>query len=129
MATRDGDKDLLEKLQKESQGILCWLVAGAVAYLRDGLEPPIEVASRTSSYFDEQDEFTQWLAGFEPAPAKEGMLSRELFSDFQIHCFDTGATAGSQIAFGKKIKKAVGEGMKSERGMLYPLRTLNGDLF
>ena len=125
----DGDKDLLAKLQKESQGILSWLVAGAVAYLQHGLEPPIEVTSKTSSYFDEQDGFTQWLAGFEQAPAKEGTRSTDLFSDFQIHCIDSGATAGSLIAFGKKLKKAVGEGMKSERGMLYPIRTRNGDLF
>lgn len=125
----DGDKDMLAKLQKESPGILRWLVDGAVAYLRDGLEPPIEVASKTSSYFDEQDAFTQWLAGFEHAPAKEGMLASDLLGNFRYYCLGTGTAEVSQIAFAKKLKKAVGEGTKSERGMLYPLRTLNGDLF
>lgn len=62
----DGDKHLMQTLEGEAVGILNWLVQGAVAYCKEGLEPPPDVAEITSAYLHEQDAFGRWLDEMEP---------------------------------------------------------------
>jgi putative DNA primase/helicase len=49
------DRQLPAKLQGEAPGILAWIVAGAVAWNRDGLQAPQEVEYATREYVDEQN--------------------------------------------------------------------------
>jgi len=49
------DRRLPEKLLAEAQGILAWIVQGAVAWNRDGLAAPPEVEYATREYVDEQN--------------------------------------------------------------------------
>lgn len=55
------DPDLTEKLKSEHPGILQWIIDGAVAYYRDGLDPPPVVCEATAEYFQSEDLFDQWL--------------------------------------------------------------------
>jgi len=102
----DGDKTLPDKLKAEIKGILAWLVTGAVAYQREGLEPPDEVAGMTRTYFSDQDPFGQWFAKCEVCDAKVGTSPSDLFLAFSSWCdeedFDH-SLVGSQKAFSSKL--------------------------
>ena len=56
----DRDKHLAEKLRTEWPGILAWAVEGCLAWQRDGLNRPERVKAATSSYREEMD----WLSAF-----------------------------------------------------------------
>lgn len=133
----DGDKDLDVKLRNEVTGVLVWLVAGAVKYFNDGLEPPSAVVNTTQDYLQDQDPFQQWLGDWETCSVSEGTLAARAHDSFMAHCNSYRMPALSQTAFSEKLKKAVGVGKKVEKGMRYPIRRkpdfdlteLNADLF
>ena len=54
------DTGIAERLQHEKVGILAWLVAGAVEWYRDGLNPPDVVTSASKGYQSEQDRVLQF---------------------------------------------------------------------
>ncbi len=102
----DGDKTLVERLKLEAQGILAWLVCGAVMYQREGLEPPVEVARMTRTYFEDQDQFTSWIADFEVCDISEGTQAGRLFESFRTWCVNEGhspSAAGTAKAFAAKL--------------------------
>lgn len=55
------DRHLEEKLKAESSGILRWLVDGALAWQRQGLEPPKVVMESTAQYREESDPLADFL--------------------------------------------------------------------
>lgn len=57
----DADKMLVETLKSEYAGILAWLVRGAVAYYRDGLNAPEAVKVAIRKFFTAQDLVPQWV--------------------------------------------------------------------
>jgi P4 family phage/plasmid primase-like protien len=85
-ALPDGDKDLIEHLKREAEGILAWLVQGAGDYAVDGLEPPTEVVRMTRDYFQEQDAFGRWFEGYLDVDLSQGSGSAELFDEFCKWC-------------------------------------------
>ena len=58
---RKQDPDLIEKLMDEREGILAWLVRGAVAYLANGLTIPKTVTDQTKDYRVSEDLIGQFL--------------------------------------------------------------------
>ena len=55
------DPDLQTKLEDEWGGILQWAIDGAIAYQKEGLNPPDVVNDATSAYFEDEDIFKQWI--------------------------------------------------------------------
>lgn len=55
------DKTLPEALRAEAEGILAWLIEGAHAWYRDGLNPPGNVLAATDSYRVDNDWFAEFL--------------------------------------------------------------------
>jgi P4 family phage/plasmid primase-like protien len=49
------DKSLKDRLLEEGEGILAWLVRGAVEWARDGLRPPDEVRMAVEQYRSQED--------------------------------------------------------------------------
>jgi len=128
-ALPDGDKTLPDKLKLEIMGILAWLVAGAVAYTRDGLEPPAEVVAMTRAYFKDQDPFSMWLDTCEILDSKQGGLAAELHRSCADWCNAQGfAFSDSQVTFSAKLTSRGIEGTRSNTGKRYGLRA-GGDLF
>ncbi len=97
----DGDKDLQGKLRQEAEGILAWLIKGAVAYASEGLEPPSEVANMTREFFKDQDPFRRWLDTCIRCDAKSGARAAQLFEVFNQWREAEGEESGpkSQKAF------------------------------
>lgn len=56
------DRRLSEKLRRELPGILNWSLAGCMAWQKEGLTPPEEVAAATENYRDEMDVIGQFIA-------------------------------------------------------------------
>lgn len=55
------DPDRAEKLAAEAQGILAWCVRGALAYRKDGLQPPATVRKAREDYKSDMDLLGEWL--------------------------------------------------------------------
>ncbi len=120
----DGDKNLMEKLKKEAEGILAWLVKGAVAYHNEDLEPPIEVVRMTQTYFKESDPIARWLDDWcEPCEPKQGTPAKELYYSFR-EWIDSEWCAGvcpSLTAFGIYLKQRGVQNQKNKKGTYYSL--------
>ncbi|MBI4612724.1 MAG: hypothetical protein HY720_03860 [Planctomycetes bacterium] len=61
IAEDEEDVELPAKLRAEAPGILAWIVAGAVEYLRDGLRPPKTVRDATAAYREAEDVLGEFL--------------------------------------------------------------------
>jgi len=55
------DPELFSKLKGEAEGIMQWIVNGAVEYFRIGLAPPACVVEATREYFEDEDLFSAWV--------------------------------------------------------------------
>lgn len=90
----DGDKNLMQVLAGEAEGVLAWIVEGAVAYYRDGLNPPPEVIGATVDFFQEADALGRWLATLERCEPKSGKRVSDAFNEFNSWCLYTRTPAG-----------------------------------
>lgn len=122
----DGDKHLGVKLCKEQEGILAWLVAGAVGYMAEGLNPPPAVAEKTMSYLGDQDAMGRWLDDMETCEIGQGMAAGELFGLFGGWCVGAGvaSTHSNLTTFAKALQ---GRGIlrqKVRTGVTYGLREI-----
>lgn len=55
------DPDRAEKLAAEAAGILAWCVRGALAYQKDGLQPPAAVRKARDDYKSDMDLLGEWM--------------------------------------------------------------------
>ncbi|CAM5183818.1 hypothetical protein CDEF62S_04676 [Castellaniella defragrans] len=55
------DPGRAEKLAAEAPGILAWCVRGAIAYQREGLQPPGRVQQAREAYKGDMDVLAEWM--------------------------------------------------------------------
>lgn len=87
------DESLAEKLMAETEGILAWIVRGAVEWHCDGLRPPEEVKAATSAYREEQNRVGQFIREcciFDPAGRTQLGGEHGVFKAYQAWCKDNG---------------------------------------
>jgi putative DNA primase/helicase len=122
-ALPDGDKGLAAQLAGEAEGILAWLIRGAVLYQQEGLTPPLEVVALTRDYIQEQDSFGRWLATLQRCSAKQGTRATELLRQYDDWCRVEGFPPGQLNAttFGTTLRKHDVESAKCEDGIRYGL--------
>jgi P4 family phage/plasmid primase-like protien len=120
----DGDKELATQLAREAEGILAWLVRGAVLYQREGLPPPDEVVALTHEYVQEQDHFGRWLSTLHRCPANDGTFAAELFRQFCQWCASDGCAIEPRnpTAFGRALHSRGIESVDHRQGKRYGLR-------
>lgn len=99
------DKELPAKLRAEREGILVWLVSGAVEWCVKGLEDPPEVQAATKAYRDEADPLADFLAeccvtGSENYRTKAGTLF-ESFTEW--HRRERGGDGMSGVIFARRL--------------------------
>ena len=119
----DAQKDLMEVLDTELEGILLWLIQGAVKYFLEGLRAPLEVSSSTRTYLESQDSLKQWLKQYKSCTPAEGALARELYYEYNKFCKEEGLVDNvlSPAGLGKKLKSRGYKSKKSRDGMMYGL--------
>jgi putative DNA primase/helicase len=128
-ALPDGDKNLDETLKAEAEGILRWLVAGAVMYASEGLDPPEAVTGLTRDYVRSQDHVGRWIdEQCERCSVTEGTPTLELYTKFISWCTDEGVEAqqGSVVKFGKALDAKQVEAGRTKHGARRGLRPKAG---
>lgn len=84
--TENADKTLKRRLQSEAEGILAWLVEGAIAYYKNSLVPTQAVKAAVEELFADSDPLYGFIdACIEPSPG-DRLESGGIFMAFRNHC-------------------------------------------
>jgi putative DNA primase/helicase len=83
------DPELIAKLMAERDAILGWLVAGCVAYVRDGLKPPAAVLAATDEYRAESNPLLEWWEARGALEKHAETPSRELHDSYREWCAES----------------------------------------
>ena len=109
------DPNLKDHLISEQPGILAWLVRGALAYGKEGLNPPDSVKAATDAYKTDCDLTGQFLADCCTVDPQGQAPGSELYKAFKKWCEENGHHASNSTRFGLslaerfvKVKKAKG---------------------
>ncbi len=102
---RQRDPNLLDKLKAEAPGVLAWLVRGAVAWYREGLNPPESVRLATEAYRAGEDTVGQFIeeACIEGENLK--VKAGDLYKAYKAWAEGYGMRPMSPHAFGRRISK------------------------
>lgn len=99
------DRQLAAKLLAERDGILAWLVEGAVDYLKNGLQVPASVRNATAAYRREIDSLGMFLDDCcEREPTARATTSL-LYAAYTKWCADEGAEPMKVDQFGRELTK------------------------
>ncbi|MDF3810552.1 MULTISPECIES: phage/plasmid primase, P4 family [Rhodopseudomonas] len=115
IAESEKDTKLGEKLKAEWPGILAWMIAGCVAWQREGLAPPAIVVDATDAYMNEESEdcMSAWLAESCDTDPAASTPSAVLYSSYKHYAERSGEKPMSNVEFGKEIRRLH---FKVERG-------------
>ncbi|WP_297479092.1 phage/plasmid primase, P4 family [Ferrovum sp.] len=94
---RDGK--LTEKLLKEQDGILAWMLEGCLVWQKGGIPRPDPVVSATDEYFESEDSVGRWLDERCVMAVHANSLTAELFNDWKQWAEASGEFVGSQRRF------------------------------
>jgi putative DNA primase/helicase len=122
----NADKALADNLKAEYEGILCWLVEGAVKYGSEGLVPPHEVVAFTQVYIESQDLLARWIKDCcVPCAIEEGLASQMLFASYRSYCRqeDECPQIDTATSLSKKLSALGYASKKTNLGKQFALRT------
>lgn len=115
------DKRLLHKLKAAAPAVLNWIIAGAVAYHQDGLEPPAIVAAATNEYRADEDELREFVEMYEPG----GFTScADLHQAYVDWCATAGLKHVGQRTLAKLLQERGFEYVKSARPRGFRITTV-----
>ena len=102
--------NVLERLRAEKEGVLAWLVEGAVDWYRDGLNPPDAVLAASCEYQKEQDRVLHFLnENCETGPDFSVFLTADfdlgLFQVYESWCKEAGFYALSKPKFLNELER------------------------
>jgi putative DNA primase/helicase len=120
----NADKNLMDKLNEEQEGILLWLIEGAVRYHKEGLNPPAEVTAFTQDYIQSQDSFTRWINECEFCSVDDGPTAGDLFINYDAFCKaeEEHRQIDSAAQLAKRLKDRGYQSKKTRDGSRYNLR-------
>lgn len=107
------DRTLPEKLREELSGILRWAVEGCLAWQRQGLDVPDEVAAATEAYRAEQDVLAGFLAECCIVNPLAKAAAKELYRVYVGWCEESGERPMAQRNFGMQLGE---RGFENHRG-------------
>lgn len=97
------DKDLPNKLRKESSGILNWAVMGCMDWQKNGLGEPEEVIKATGEYRSEMDVLTRFIADCCNTSTQRCAKSSELYKKYAEWAREGNEFILSQTKFNAKL--------------------------
>lgn len=102
------DKEIIGKLYKELSGILAWLVRGAFAWQKDGLNPPEACKLSTANYHRNEDIAGIYISENLVISKTFEVLFSEVFEDFSQWCENNGYAPVSNKLFGQRMTQLFG---------------------
>ena len=112
------DKDLKYKLQRESVGILNWIVEGALMWQREGLNPPASVTNASRQYREEMDVISLFVDDCCEVNDSYRAPAGELFKKYQSWANDNSEYSMSKQKFGREMRQKF-EMKKTMNGRFY----------
>lgn len=106
------DHKITEKLAAEREGVLAWLVAGAVEWCKNGLNPPEIVRDASKDYQTEQDRIAQFIEeecvlGMEHEEKLTAPMGGGLYPAYTQWCKDSGVYPLSKTRFLGELERCV----------------------
>ena len=112
ISEEEKDTELPDKLKAEADGILAWIVQGAVAWYRDGLGDCPEVTDATTAYRTEMDSIGLFIADACIEGSGLKSYAADLYAAYSAWTIDAGEHPLSQ----KRLGTALAErGFKPDR--------------
>ncbi len=97
------DRELSTKLRYEAEGILAWIVRGAVEWYKDGLATPAAVRAANAEYRAEMDGVGQFIDEYCALAPSATVTARLLYSGYKQYSNDNGRIPVSPTMFGKTL--------------------------
>ena len=103
------DKMATRKLLAESEGVLRWLVAGTLRWLREGLIPPERVREAIEDYRRSSNPFGEWFAErVDTSDPSVNEYSKSLYDDYKLFCEDN-SVADREVMTSTAFGRALGD--------------------
>lgn len=99
------DKSLKGKLLTEAPGILAWAVEGCLAWQRDGLGEPAEIADATKQYRSSEDVIGRFLGERCEFHDTANVTKKALYGAYKSWCEEQSEEYVTQKAFGMRINE------------------------
>lgn len=112
------DKDLKYKLQRESIGILNWIVEGALMWQREGLNPPASVTNASRQYREEMDVISLFVNDCCEIGDNYRAPAGEIFKKYQSWANENSEYSMSKQKFGREMRQKF-EFKKTKHGRFY----------
>ncbi|MEV7797479.1 phage/plasmid primase, P4 family [Microbacterium foliorum] len=110
------DKELSARIKAtELPGLLSWIIAGAVEWYRQGLNPPESVVAATKAYREESDLMGAFLDEVCEVRPDEQCSKSEMYAAYTDWCREGGLKPVTKIAFGRMLKKHPGSDITETR--------------
>ncbi|UTT53751.1 DNA primase family protein [Microbacterium maritypicum] len=110
------DKELSARIKAtELPGLLNWIIAGAVEWYRQGLNPPESVVAATKAYREESDLMGAFLDEVCEVSPDEQCSKSEMYAAYTDWCREGGLKPVTKIAFGRMLKKHPGSDITETR--------------
>lgn len=106
------DKQLGEKLLAEAEGILAWVVRGAVKYYAEGLQLPLEVLEASQNWKKEAEDLEEFVAACCELAPDAWVACGTLYSLYESWAEENGVEPLKANAFNERI---LGLGGKKKR--------------
>jgi len=99
------DPHLVEKLKKESSGILNKLVEGCLSWQKDGLNPPQKVRVATNEYREEMDVLSEYMEERCIIGKDRSVPKKQLYMDYAEWCEDMKQRPQSYSLFCRQLSE------------------------
>ena len=96
--------EVVAEFVAEGSGILNWLIAGVLTFLREGFVVPEAARTATQDYRDEMDPVGQFVNVCVRAEPGNKVQASTMYAAYETWCLANGMTPFKQTAFGRKIK-------------------------
>jgi putative DNA primase/helicase len=97
------DKQLEDKIWRERDAVLAWMVEGCLAWQRKGLRPPRCVVEATDDYFESEDALGRWIEERCFVERVARATAADLFEDWRGWAEKAGEFAGSIKRFSELL--------------------------
>jgi len=96
--------DLLAEFAEEADGILNWMIDGALIYLENGLRPPGSILAATETYREDSDPVGVFVRECVRREPGQDVSGASMYSAYQRWCDANALGAMSMVRFGKELQ-------------------------